>query len=85
MTPIEVIEVGREAIYVMLKIGAPFMAMALIVGLIRYVVVLITGRKVSAQQRSDRANPGNPLGRVLQVYEEHRTLDSETLSSVTNR
>lgn len=34
MTPVEVIEVGREAIYVMLKIGAPFMALALIVGLI---------------------------------------------------
>ncbi len=33
MTSVEVIEVAREAIYVMLKIGAPFMIMALIVGL----------------------------------------------------
>ena len=34
MTPIDVIEVSREAILVMLKIGAPVMLLALVVGLV---------------------------------------------------
>ena len=34
MTPIDVIEVSREAIWVMLKIGAPIMLLALVVGLV---------------------------------------------------
>jgi flagellar biosynthesis protein FliQ len=33
MTPVEVIEIAREAIYVLLKIGVPVMMIALIVGL----------------------------------------------------
>ena len=33
MTPIDVIEVSREAILVMLKIGTPVMLLALVVGL----------------------------------------------------
>ena len=33
MTPVEVIEVSRQAILVMLKIGAPIMLLALVVGL----------------------------------------------------
>jgi flagellar biosynthetic protein FliQ len=34
MTSVDVLEIAREAIYVMLKIGAPIMLMALAVGLI---------------------------------------------------
>lgn len=34
MTPIDVIEVSREAIYVMLWVGAPVMLLALVVGLV---------------------------------------------------
>lgn len=34
MTSVDVLEVAREAIYVMLKIGAPVMLMALAVGLV---------------------------------------------------
>ena len=34
MTPQQVIDVGREAIWVMLKIGAPTMLAALVVGLL---------------------------------------------------
>ena len=33
MTPVDVIEVSREAILVMLKIGTPIMLLALVVGL----------------------------------------------------
>ncbi len=34
MTSVDVLEIAREAIYVMLKMGAPIMLMALAVGLI---------------------------------------------------
>jgi biopolymer transport protein ExbB len=50
-----------------------------VVGLMRLAVTLVVGRKVKAQQRSDKANDGNPLGRVLGVYEENRNTDIETL------
>lgn len=38
-----------------------------------------TGRAMSAQMGSDKADPGNPLGRVMQVYEEYGAADTETL------
>jgi biopolymer transport protein ExbB len=52
---------------------------ALTLGLIRWLVVSITSRKVAAQQKSDHVNTGNPLGRVLSVFEENRQADAETL------
>ena len=58
--------------------------LALIVGLIRYASVLVTGRKVSAQQRSDVISDRNPLGRLLGVYEANRDVDSETLELKLN-
>ncbi len=58
--------------------------LALIVGLMRYVVVLITGRRVTAQQRTDTVSEKNPLGRVLSVYEQNRELDAETLELKLN-
>ena len=36
-------------------------------------------RKVNAQKNSDTADSGNPLGRVLQVYDENKDTDVETL------
>jgi biopolymer transport protein ExbB len=53
--------------------------LALIVGLIRWVAVTITSRKVAAQRKSDYAKKDNPLGRVLSVYEDNRDVDAETL------
>jgi biopolymer transport protein ExbB len=52
---------------------------ALLLGLVRWVAVSITSRKVAAQQKSDYANKGNPLGRVLSVFEDNREADAETL------
>jgi biopolymer transport protein ExbB len=50
-----------------------------LVGVWRWVVVAVTGRRVAAQRKSERADQGNPLGRVLAVYENNREVDTETL------
>jgi biopolymer transport protein ExbB len=52
---------------------------ALLLGVVRWAVVSITSRKVAAQQKRDQPDVGNPLGRVLSVYEENRQADPETL------
>lgn len=41
--------------------------------------LFILGSKVSAQKKADTPNTGNPLGRVLQVYDDNRNVDVETL------
>jgi biopolymer transport protein ExbB len=50
-----------------------------LIGVWRWTVVALTGRRVAAERQSRRADPGNPLGRVLSVYENNRELDTETL------
>jgi biopolymer transport protein ExbB len=61
--------------YVIISLGV----MALILGLVRWVAVSIASRKVAAQRKSDYASEGNPLGRVLSVFEKNREVDAETL------
>jgi biopolymer transport protein ExbB len=34
---------------------------------------------VSAQRKKKKADPGNPLGRILKIYEDNETADTETL------
>jgi biopolymer transport protein ExbB len=50
-----------------------------IVGIWRWVTILITSRKVNAQRKRKRANTGNPLGRILKIYEDNEDVDTETL------
>ncbi|MCG8588169.1 MAG: MotA/TolQ/ExbB proton channel family protein [Proteobacteria bacterium] len=50
-----------------------------LLGLARLVYMLLVRRQVRAQQGSGRASNGNPLGRVLAVYESNKRLDAETL------
>ena len=71
----ERINQGGAVGYVIISLGV----MALILGLVRWVAVTIASRKVSAQRKSDYVNEGNPLGRVLAVYENNREADAETL------
>ena len=53
---------------------------ALFLGVWRWLVISITGRKVASQQKHlDQPNTGNPLGRILQVYASNRSVDPETL------
>ncbi len=50
-----------------------------IVGIWRWVAILITSRKVHAQRKRKHANTGNPLGRILKIYEDNEDVDTETL------
>ena len=52
---------------------------AFLIGAVRWVIVTITSRKVAAQLKRDTASTGNPLGRILKVYEDNQDVDVETL------
>jgi biopolymer transport protein ExbB len=71
----ERVQQGGYVGYVILVLGIA----AFVLGMIRWVIVSFTSRKVAAQRRSDYANDGNPLGRVLSVFEQNRQVDAETL------
>ena len=64
-------------------VGYTIIALGLLagaLGLWRWVVITITSRKVSAQQKHlERPDTTNPLGRVLNVYVSNRSVDPETL------
>jgi biopolymer transport protein ExbB len=71
----ERIQQGGYVGYVIIVLGV----FALFLGVLRWIAISITARKVAAQRKSDRADPGNPLGRVLAVYDRNRSVDPETL------
>ena len=55
-------------------------AFAAVVGAIKFVTIIITARKVSAQKKNaNRPDKGNPLGRVLAVAKENPDVDREKL------
>ncbi len=55
-------------------------AFAAVVGLIKFVTIVITARKVSAQKKNaNRPDKSNPLGRVLAVAKENPDVDREKL------
>jgi len=45
----------------------------------RLVSLGLVGRKIKAQMTQERADPGNPIGRILAVYEANPDVDVETL------
>lgn len=45
----------------------------------KLVQLSVMAGKVNAQKKSDTADEGNPLGRVLKVYEDNKDVDVETL------
>jgi biopolymer transport protein ExbB len=52
---------------------------AAFIAVVRMAVLWAVGRKVEAQQKSSQARADNPLGRVMRVYDENRSVDPETL------
>ncbi len=74
-SPRERVNQGGYVGYVIIILGVG----AFLLGIFRWAVVLSTSRKVSAQQKSDYVDKGNPLGRVLAVFEDNRDVDAETL------
>jgi biopolymer transport protein ExbB len=71
----ERIEQGGPVGYTIIVIGL----FGLAVGAWKWVTLSIVSRKVQAQRNRERADPGNPLGRVLGVYEANPNSDSEAL------
>ena len=53
--------------------------LAFVLGVIKWAAISITSRKVAAQRKKEVPDPGNPLGRVLSVYEQNQDADPETL------
>jgi biopolymer transport protein ExbB len=71
----ERIQQGGYVGYVIICLGI----FAVITGLLRWAVIAVTSRRVAGQRKRETANKGNPLGRVLSVYEDNRDMDPETL------
>jgi biopolymer transport protein ExbB len=51
----------------------------LILGIWKLVQLFLIGSKVNSQKKSNTPDSGNPLGRVLKVYDDNRSVDVETL------
>jgi biopolymer transport protein ExbB len=65
-------EVGY-AITVLLIIG-------LIIALVRFIDLTVTSAKIKTQEKNiDTPNTNNPLGRLLQIYHDNKSVDAETL------
>jgi biopolymer transport protein ExbB len=61
--------------YVIISVGI----IGLLVALERLLYLTFVGGKVSRQLKSNTPNSNNPLGRVLQVYDQNRSIDPESL------
>ncbi len=74
-SPRERVQQGGAVGYVIISLGL----FALLLGLVRWAGIWITGRRVARQEKTDAVNRGNPLGRVLAVFEDNKEADAETL------
>ncbi|MFE8071325.1 DUF3450 family protein [Marinobacteraceae bacterium S3BR75-40.1] len=71
----ERIDQGGVIGYIIMAIGG----FALLLALERLLSLGFVGMKIQRQAKSDRPNTNNPLGRVMQTFEENRAKDTETL------
>jgi biopolymer transport protein ExbB len=71
----ERINQGGNVGYVIITLGI----IALLLSLERFITLNLVGSKVRSQMKDPKPNAGNPLGRILQVYEENKDVDTETL------
>jgi biopolymer transport protein ExbB len=71
----ERVEQGGIVGYAIIVLGA----LAGALGLVRWLIVFNAARKVAAQERSEFVSEENPLGRILSIYEDDRTMDLQTL------
>jgi len=63
-------------------VGYTIIVLGIFAGLLavsRWAAVFVAGRKVSRQKTSKEISVGNPLGRVLAVYQENESADTESL------
>ncbi|GEM76022.1 MotA/TolQ/ExbB proton channel family protein [Vibrio sagamiensis] len=73
----ERIDQGGVVGYVILAMGA----VGALIALICYVRLLVIGSKMRKQASSDSVIPGNPLGEVIQAYQEHKGDNLEDLEA----
>lgn len=66
---------GGPVGYVIIVLGI----IALLLAIERIITLNIMGAKVSKQSATSTPDLGNPLGRVLNIYNENKDIDSETL------
>ena len=71
----ERIDFGGPIGYAIIILGS----LTFIFGLVRLGYVSNVSRKVSAQKGSTAPDESNPLGRVLKIYSDNKSLDTETL------
>ena len=71
----EQIEQGGPVGYIILGIGV----IGLLIALERFISLVIVGRKVKRQLKSESPSEDNPLGRVMMVKSNGKDLDNETL------
>jgi biopolymer transport protein ExbB len=74
-SPQERVQQGGAVGYAIIVIGI----FAGLVGILKWVTLSITSRKVNAQRDRSEVKTDNPLGRVLKVYEDNRDLVTEAL------
>ena len=56
------------------------MIVGVLIALQRLFALALAGRAIKAQLKSERADEGNALGRILRVYETNKAADNETLA-----
>ena len=57
------------------------LAIGLLIGIYKMITLTITGGKMRSQLKNvNNPSEGNPLGRILKVYQENKTADAENLS-----
>ncbi len=71
----ERIQQGGVIGYIIIAIGI----IALLIAIERFVVLLITGRKVKKQTKENDPDTGNPLCRIMLAYTENPDINAETL------
>ncbi len=75
-SPLERVRQGRAIGVIILALGL----LGLVLFVVRFVVLTLEDRRIKGQlQQAQRPMLDNPLGRVLALYDENRTLDPEAL------
>jgi len=72
---VERVQQGRLVGYVIIGIAV----VGLLLGSVRLLHLLVVGRRIGGQLRSELPDRNNPLGRVMAVYRENQGADTETL------
>lgn len=75
-TIIERVQQGKSVGFVIIFLGV----IGLVIALYRVVQLTMLGKKINRQQQNlDKLNDNNPLGRILNVYQEHFKEDTQAL------